>query len=224
MSVQSALANFIAASQFPCVMAKAVMSKGYAEHPNIDSANPADAATQILQKIYSFVDHYRADSKTFSSFIVSFTHPVLIEFGKFEEFFWKFLKHLDILDKQAYLPDARVSNNPDASDFSFSIKSEAFFLLVLHPQSQRMARRYAVPTLVFNAHQQFEDLRSKGLFHKVRDLIRKRDTALQGFVNPMAKDFGTQSEVFQYTGKAYPVQSKCPFLRAKTLFKQVLLG
>lgn len=222
--MQAALAKFITNPSFPCVMAKSVMSKGYTEHPTVNSANPAVAAKEVLEKIYKFVDHYRAEPKKLSSFIVSFDHPSLRQFGRFEEFFWEFLKLLDCADKANFSSDSRVSSDPSAADFSFSIKSEAFFMLVLHPQSPRMARQFEVPTLVFNAHQQFEDLRTKGLFHKVRDLIRKRDTALQGFVNPMVQDFGTQSEVFQYTGKTYPVQSKCPFQRAKALFKQTLLS
>ena len=52
------------------------------------------------------------------------------------------------------------------------------------------ARRAAVPTLVFNLHAQFEELRASGAFPRMRDLIRARDEALQGQVNPMVSDHG----------------------------------
>ncbi len=219
--MEASLFDFIAQPSFPCVMAKSVMSKGLVSQHQIETNDPDQAASEILDQMHDFVDHFRTDPKTLSSFIVSFESEELLEFGKFESFFWKLLETMDGLDKQLYQPDARVSNDPTSPEFSFSIKEEAFFMLVLHPQSPRMARRFAKPTIVFNAHQQFEDLREKGLFHKVRDLIRKRDAALQGFINPMVSDYGSSSEVYQYTGKVYPVQSKCPFQRAKALFKQI---
>ncbi|MBS0626989.1 MAG: YqcI/YcgG family protein, partial [Verrucomicrobia bacterium] len=73
------------------------------------------------------------------------------------------------------------------------------------------ARRFAWPTLVFNAHEQFKWLRSEGIFEKFRDRVRKRDTALQGFVNPVSADNGSTSEAIQYTGKIESSTWKCPF-------------
>jgi FPC/CPF motif-containing protein YcgG len=112
-----------------------------------------------------------------------------------------------------YSHDPRVSNKPDSEKFSYSVKGEAFFMLVLHPKSPRFARRFSVPTVVFNAHQQFEDLRKKNIFEKVRDLIRKRDKFLQGYINPMLVNYGIKSETFQYTGELYEKTAQCPFKR-----------
>ena len=76
-------------------------------------------------------------------------------------------------------------------------------MLSLHPDSPRWSRRFKHPAIVFNPHQQFENLRRKGLFTKIRNLIRKRDQELQGFTNPMLNDFGDKSEIYQYIGKLY---------------------
>ena len=77
------------------------------------------------------------------------------------------------------------------------------FVLFLHPKSPRKARRFKSPALVFNPHQQFETLREKNIFFKIRDAIRKRDLALQGESNEMLSDFGSRSEIFQYSGRKY---------------------
>jgi FPC/CPF motif-containing protein YcgG len=103
-----------------------------------------------------------------------------------------------------------VSSNPNSKNFSFSIMEEAFFILALHPDSPRLARRFPKPMIVFNPHQQFENLRSVGMYARVRDIIRKKDKLLQGFINPMLNDFGEKSEVFQYTGRMYDKNQPSP--------------
>ena len=52
----------------------------------------------------------------------------------------------------------RVSADPDNPHFSLSFGGEAFFVVGLHPDASRPARRFARPTMVFNLHDQFETL------------------------------------------------------------------
>ncbi|QGN57407.1 hypothetical protein GKE56_05450 [Nostocoides sp. HKS02] len=61
-----------------------------------------------------------------------------------------------------------------------------------------------LPTLVFNLHEQFEQLRGSERFARMRDTIRRRDTELQGTVNPMVGDHGSESEARQYSGRHVP--------------------
>jgi len=68
-----------------------------------------------------------------------------------------------------------------------------------------------VPTLVFNLHAQFEQLRASGMFPRMRDRIRARDEALQGQVNPMVSDHGTSSEARQYSGREVSPDWQAPF-------------
>ncbi len=195
--------------KFPCIMAKTVLKKGHIsfnQHHDLG----LKATEEILGQIHAFVDDYRRDPKKLRSFIVCLGDPAYEDFQTFEPVFWDFLRSLNAIDKKTYLPDPRVASSPDSSEFSFSLKGEAFFILVMHPQSPRLARKFIQPTIIFNLHQQFEDLRNKGVFKKVRDAIRLKDKLLQGFINPMLADFGEKSEVFQYLGKKYAPNAPCP--------------
>ena len=84
-------------------------------------------------------------------------------------------------------------------------------MIGLHPNASRPARRFRYPTLVFNSHEQFERLRQDGRFEKMKQIIRARDEALAGSVNPMLADFGSGSEAAQYSGREVGPDWKCPF-------------
>lgn len=196
-------------------MAKAMVSKGLLEELPIGEIEPSDAAARAQSVIESFVDRFREAPRRLSSLALRFEHPDLADYERFEAFFWEFLGHVRALDRALYEHDPRVDSDPLSARFSFSVKEEAFFILVLHPESPRLARRFGVPTIIFNAHQQFEELRSQGLFDRIKSLVRKRDFALQGSINPMLDDHGRSSEVYQYMGREYPRQSRCPFARLR---------
>lgn len=190
-------------------MAKAVATRGLINVHEVNDLNKKKMIPEIMPKFYNFIDEYRQRSDRLSSFIVTFNSQM--SFDEFETFFWKVLHNIDEMDKRKFQHDSRVSSDPDSPEFSFSVKSEAFFILALHPESPRLARRFKVPTIVFNPHQQFENLRKNGVYSKVRDIIRFRDKMLQGSINPMVKDFGEKSEVFQYLGKTYADTAQVPY-------------
>jgi FPC/CPF motif-containing protein YcgG len=81
----------------------------------------------------------------------------------------------------------------------------------LHPASSRFARRFAWPTLVFNAHHQFDRLRAEGRYDRMQEVIRSRELALQGDLNPNLGDFGSLSEARQYSGRPAEAGWRCPF-------------
>lgn len=203
--------SFIKNKAFPCIMARAVATRGLISVVEINDVHDKHLITEILQRFYLFIDEYHLHPQRLSSFIVCF--EMKCSFDKFEKFFWKVLKLMDETDKKYFRHDPRVSGDPFSPDFSFSIKEEAFFILALHPESPRFARRFRFPAIVFNPHQQFENLRKNGVYTRVRNIIRSRDKMLQGFINPMVQDFGERSEVFQYTGKTYTDESTIPFLK-----------
>jgi uncharacterized protein len=202
--------SFIDKREFPCVAAKASMSK---EQQSVFVAGhiacPKDDA-DILSFIYDFVDKYRSSDKMFHSAIVIFEQPIIHNEQVFEQFFWQRLQAISALDSMNYPYDERVSSDPGSENFSFSLKSEAFFVVGLNPASSRMARRFTHPAIVFNPHAQFEQLRSSEQYEKLKNIIRKRDTELQGFINPMLEDFGSSSEAFQYSGRQLDESWKCP--------------
>lgn len=124
---------------------------------------------------------------------------------------WMRLQALSDLDAEMYPYDGRVNPDPQSDQFSFSLKEEAFFVIGLNPQSSRPARRFKYPTLVFNPHAQFEELRALKRYDKMKNIVRKKDVALSGSINPMLNDFGDSSEVYQYSGLRYDHNWQCPF-------------
>lgn len=202
--------SFIENREFPCVAAKAAMAKqqqqvfvaGHLGCPRDDQ--------DILEFIYGFVDNYRKSDNLFHSAVIIFTIPEIHSEESYGKLFWQRLQALSDLDALQYDYDHRVSHDPESSEFSFSLKGEAFFVIGLHPASSREARRFKFPAIVFNPHAQFEQLRSQNQYEKMKKIIRKRDIALEGSINPMLEDFGAASEVYQYTGQQLDKKWKCP--------------
>ena len=128
----------------------------------------------------------------------------------FDELLWQRLQALANLDSNIYPFDKRVNNSPSSPDFSFSLKEEAFYIIGLHAGSSRESRRFSYPALVFNPHAQFEELRGSGKYEMMKNVVRKRDIAYSGSVNPMLEDFGVASEVYQYSGRKYDNTWQCP--------------
>lgn len=202
--------SYIGNKGFACVAAKAALAKQQlhvmvAEHmacPNTDNS--------ILDFLYAFVDEYRNSGQLYHSAAIIFKQPEQVSEAMFEEFMWQRLQLLSNLDARRYGYDKRVQSDPSSPDFSFSLKEEAFFIIGLHPNSSRQARQFKNPVIVFNPHKQFEELRQTDKYRHLQHAVRKRDIELSGSINPMLKDFGQQSEVYQYSGRKYNASWVCP--------------
>jgi hypothetical protein len=204
--------DFIQKKDFPCVAAKTALTWKQISCLVVDHmACPKDDQA-ILDFLYGFVDTYRESDKLYHSAAIIFKGPENPTAAEFEEFFWQRLQAVSNLDARRYGYDPRVVSDPASPDFSFSLKEEAFFVIGLHPGSSRLARQFRYPTLVFNAHAQFEQIRAARRYDSLRDTIRRRDVAYSGSINPMLQDYGEASEVYQYTGRVYDQTWKCPFL------------
>jgi FPC/CPF motif-containing protein YcgG len=204
--------SFINKKEFPCVAAKTALTFQQLHCLVVDHlACPKDDAA-ILDFLYAFVDTYRQSDKLYHSASIIFKGPEAPNEALFEELFWQRMQALSNLDAQRYGYDRRVVADPASPDFSFSLKEEAFFVIGLHAGSSRKARQFAYPTLVFNPHAQFEQIRTNGRYDSIRTTIRTRDVAYSGSINPMLQDYGNASEAYQYSGKAYDESWKCPFL------------
>jgi hypothetical protein len=209
-SISAEWVSHLEDTMFPCVAAKASLVKEQQKVFIADHiACPKDDRA-ILDFIYTFVDSYRQSDSPFNSAAIIFRQPTVMTEVAFDQFFWQRLQALSNLDSEKYAYDSRVSADPSSENFSFSLKSEAFFVIGLHPASSRPARKFKYPTIVFNPHAQFEKLRELRQFEKMKNIIRKRDTALAGDINPMLTDFGTASEVYQYTGQRLTNNWTCP--------------
>ena len=210
-NVIKAFIDKIDEKSFPCVAAKDALNKdnikiltaGHLGCPNDDE--------KILDFIYDFVETFREQEKGFHSEVILFPETEPISEEQFENLLFQRLKALRTLDARFFSYDPRVSDDPISPEFSYSLKEEAFFIIGLHPNSSRPARRFSTAAIVFNPHVQFEKLREDGNYHKMRKIVRSRDEALAGSVNPMLMDFGTHSEIFQYSGRERKMEEGCPF-------------
>ena len=206
------LLGHIAEAAFPCVGAKAAVAKGTLE---VLSCNRIDSAwddLRIHDGLLHFAAAYRADPALFRSFAVVFDEPVTLDEETFERKLWDRIQSLsdkDVWRGQDY--DDRVSADPDSPHFSLSFGGEAFFVVGLHPNASRPARRFARPTMVFNLHDQFTTLREQGRYETMREKIMVRDEAIAGSRNPMLTRHGELSEARQYSGRSVDEVWRCPF-------------
>ena len=204
--------DFISNKAFPCVAAKTALNWRQLNCLVVGHLGCPQDDAQILDFLYQFVDAYRQSDKLYHSAAIIFRGPARPTEAQFENLFWQRMQALSNLDARRYGYDPRVVADPASPEFSFSLKEEAFFVIGLHPGSSRLARQFQYPTLVFNAHQQFEQIRANSTYDKLRDTIRGRDLAYSGSVNPMLRNFGAGSEAHQYTGSLHDDAWQCPFL------------
>ncbi|MEO6948531.1 MAG: guanitoxin biosynthesis heme-dependent pre-guanitoxin N-hydroxylase GntA [Ginsengibacter sp.] len=194
-----------------CVGAKGALAKDNIRVMVLEQFDDEKNSQEILNFAYNFIREYRESKDGLHSMVFIFKEPVMTNEAAFEEMLWGSLQSLSDLDAARYGYDKRVSADPSSPTFSFSLMEEAFFIIALHPSSSRMARRFTYPALVFNPHAQFEEMKKKGTYQKVKKVNRERDIKLSGSINPMLKDFGESSEIFQYSGAQHNADWECPF-------------
>ncbi len=202
--------TFLKNKEFPCVAARTAAIKQQIICMVADNMMCPKDDNTILQFLYAFVDEYRNSKEFYHSAAIIFRTPEFKNEEIFDEFLWQRLQALADFDAKNYGYDKRVDPDPSSENFSFSLKEEAFFIIGLHASSSRITRRFRYPTLVFNPHQQFEKLRELHRYEKMKKIVRKRDIAYSGSVNPMLADFGDASEVYQYSGRKYDDTWQCP--------------
>ena len=199
--------------QFSCVGAKSAVQTGSYRIGNYAELGSPGATAGLAHDLTTFIQEQSLMEGEFSTLVATFTGPVGTDEGEFERLLWSQLQRLHDLDFRQNRWDPTVSDDPNDPHFSFSFAAHGFFVVGLHPASSRFTRRFAWPTLVFNIHSQFEALRASGRFERMQEVIRNRETTLQGDINVNLADFGEASEARQYSG--HPVESdwRCPFVR-----------
>lgn len=209
--IAGALKEMVAHPEYPCLGARSVFRRDDATVAVLDDladtspGGSLDTLGAALTRYANEVD----PAGDLVSFVACFRGPVPDEERNFEALLWGALQHLHDKDGVAWADG--VPADPDNPHFAFSVAGTAFFVVGLHPRASRVARRAPLPTLVFNLHSQFERMREDGSYQRMRDLIRRRDTDLQGCLNPMVSDHGQISEARQYSGRAVPDDWVAPF-------------
>lgn len=206
------LYSLIASHVFPCVGAKSAMAKGSLQVLACQDITSAWDDVAIHRSLLEWAAEYRRQPAGFRSLAVIFEGPETLSEEGFEKAVWTRLQSLANKDDWLEQPyDHRVSADPEDPHFSLSFGGEAFFVVGLHPQASRAARRFGHPTMVFNLHEQFEQLRQEGRYERMRETILDRDRKLAGDINPMLARHGDISEARQYSGRKVGSDWKCPF-------------
>lgn len=201
--------------EFSCVGGKAAITNDTYRFGLYDELDAPASTAGLAYDLCEYVRERPTFATDYATFVASFVAPVAATEREWERLLWSQLQRLHDLDREFHDWDARVGSDPQAPDFSFSFAGTAFFVVGLHPASSRHARRFAWPTLVFNAHEQFERLREQHQFERMRQTVRARDFKLQGSLNPNLSNFGEQSEARQYSGRAVEKDWQCPFRAGK---------
>ena len=205
----------VQATAFPCVGAKSALGRGQMDIVVARDVRSAWDDLRILPMLADTVRKYQKDRAIFRTMVVLFEGPEQLSEEEFEAHLWARAQSLS--DKDEWLgnrPDPSVSADPDDPHFSLSFSGEAFFVVGLHPNASRPARRFQTPAMVFNLHDQFEVLRTQQRYDKLRTSILDRDLQLAGTMNPMLARHGESSEARQYSGRVFDDSWKCPFKRS----------
>lgn len=203
---------FVRDPAFPCVGAKSALAKGQIRIVVGRDMRSAWDDLRIYPNLLDLAWTYAREPSLFHSLAVVFEEDSGLDEEGFERCLWERLESLTRKDDfHGQMADPRVSADPGDPHFSLSFGGEAFFVVGLHPRASRPARRFERPALIFNLHDQFEQLRASGVYDKMRSTILARDVALAGDVNPMLARHGTMSEARQYSGRAVGSDWVCPF-------------
>jgi FPC/CPF motif-containing protein YcgG len=217
---ENAFRQFVLRPGFPCVGAKAAFNSGSYILRTYGELGGRDSTGALSRALCDFTQSEMVHTSEYATFVAIFEAPQEIDELQFENLFWQQLRGLHELDATQFDWDPDVRSDPADPQFSFSLGGQALYVIGLHGNSSREARRFPWPALVFNPHEQFERLRADGKWKRMQETIRARDLELQGSINPMLSDFGEESEARQYSGRAVEdnwrapfkaVQGKCPF-------------
>jgi len=201
---------FVTQSNYPCLGAKASINASTYRFATYEKMASPAATAGLARDLCAFAAERPLMESEYATFVALFDDASCDELT-FEHRLWAQLQGLRDLEGPAYPYDAAVSADTESPRFAFSFAKTAFFVVGMHPQSSRLARRFLFPALVFNAHAQFDALRAKGLYERFKLKVRERDLALQGSSNPNLSEFGERSEARQYSGRPVEESWKCPF-------------
>lgn len=209
--IKEAFKNKIEADEYPCVGAKSAMNTDQFRFGIYQDMGSPSTTSSLANDLQKYLQETIAADSQYMSMIAVFSDRVDTEL-EFEKRLWAQLQALHDGESGDQVWDPAVSDDPESSNFSFSFHGQAFFVVGLHPHASRKARRFDECALAFNLHRQFEQLRDKEGYERMKAVIREREIAYQGSINPMLRDHGAGLEAPQYSGRAVGPDWKCPFL------------
>lgn len=207
--------DFVLHQDFPCVGARAAFNSSSYVLKTYEELGSAATTAALCRVLCEFTRSEIRRTSEYATFVAVFKNPRVPNEVEFETRMWEQLAQLNRVDAEHFEWDASVRSDPADPQFSFSFGGHALYVIGMHPNSSRLARRFKWPAMIFNPHEQFERLRTEGKWKRTQQTIRERDIRLQGSVNPMLSDFGQSSEARQYSGRVVEENWRPPFKAAK---------
>ncbi len=166
----------------------------------------------MYRELLAWSKDYAANPEGFRSLAFIFREPFNGTEAEFETAMWIRIQSLTDKDEWLEQPyDQAVSSDPEDPHFGLSFGGEAYFVVGMHAQASRPARRFRRPVMVFNLHDQFVRLREQNRYARMREAILNRDLQLAGNINPMLAIHGETSEARQYSGRQVDDEWRAPF-------------
>ncbi|MBF8963895.1 YqcI/YcgG family protein [Pontibacter sp. FD36] len=213
--IYSSISDKVGETEYPCVGAKAALNSKQLRIGVYDRMATDETTRQLGHDLKQYIAETLATESEYMTMVAFFREEEPADELAFENNLWAQLQRLHDSDDSPAPWDPEVSSNPTDTNFSFSYNGTAFFVVGLHPNASRKARALGYTALAFNLHRQFEQLRDKGVYENMKKVIRDRDAAYDGSINPMLNDFGEGLEAPQYSGRQVDDSWKCPFLAGK---------
>ena len=209
--IASELEEFVASTEFPCIGAKAALRRHQLETLVVADIRADGSDRLITRRLQDFAIRHGAGDKMFVSQAIIFRKDADLSEAMFEAYLWQRLTSFHAIDREDFSWDPEVASDPQSPHFGLSIGGKGFFVVGLHPNASRAARRFKHPTLIFNLHAQFEKLREEGRYETLRDKTIERDIALDGSPNPMLARHGQGPVAAQFSGRHVGADWRCPF-------------
>jgi len=212
--ISAAINQIIVGKEYPCVPAmRSILSGSYlvGVYRDFGTGRQAD-------RLYQDLMYFREKQKSMQSLYYSFWaifDDRECSFPDFETRLWNELSQLASRPENSAAWDKNFSDDPQQENFCISLGGEAFFVVGMHPDSPRLARRFPFPTLIFNLYDQFEELSRRGQYEAIVKTNRERELSYQGSLNPMVEKYGDKWESIQFSGKENLPEWKCPFHRTE---------
>jgi FPC/CPF motif-containing protein YcgG len=199
--------RLISSRGFPCLGARAAARRGSLEVRSYGDV--LYEARLVASDLSAFVHNYEQPASTFAAFAVIDEGARCTNEIEFEDHLWRVLRNLRSYDREPW--DRCYSRNPDDSSFKYSFAGRAMFVIGLHPNSSRRARRSSEHVIVFNPVWQFENLRNVRHLDALASAIRARDIRWDGSINPNLHYEGSHTDALQYAGREVDGSWKCPY-------------
>jgi FPC/CPF motif-containing protein YcgG len=206
-----AFRDWVLDPEFSCLAGRSALRRLNYRFGAYERLDDAGITEGLARDLYAFAAERAGFRSDFTTFVAVFRGDRDLDEAAFETKLWSQLQRLHDLDARHHAWDPRVVSDPADPKFSFSVAGTAYFVVGMHPHASRKARRFAWPALVFNAHEQFEQLRAAGTLPKLQQQIRRREITLDGTVNANLNDYGQDSEAKQYSGRVTGEGWTCPF-------------